>query len=102
VTAIPADEVWRELWWIWPRKVGKQPALKAWHKAVKLASPEVILGGARRYADAVNGSDPMFVKHLGPWLNDQRWTDEPEPRSGRRNGHQTFRSPGVDAYVGEL
>lgn len=102
-TGTSADEAWRQLWKDWPRKVAKKPAQQAWLKAIKTTDPEVILTGARRYAEAHRGGDLRYVLHLRTWLTAERWTDEPEPpRNGHRNGHQTFRSPGVDAYVGEL
>ena len=97
------EAAWLELWDLWPRHVGKAPALKAWGKAVKLADPQEILDGARRYATAARGTDSRFVKHLGPWLNDQRWTDEPEPASnGRGGGHVPFQCPDESAYYEPL
>jgi len=100
--AVRHEAAWLDLWDLWPRHVGKAPALKAWGKAVKLADPQEILDGARRYATATRGTDPRFVKHLGPWLNDQRWTDEPEPvGNGRGGGHVPFQCPTDDSAYDE-
>src|SRR5690606_29765596 len=39
----------------YPRRVGKQAAIKAWPKAVELTDPDTIIEGARRYAAARDG-----------------------------------------------
>lgn len=65
-------------WNTYPRKVAKAAALKAWEKAVKCESPEVIIEGARRYADDPNRED-RFTAHPTTWLNAHRWGDEPLP-----------------------
>lgn len=68
-----------EFWSIYPRKVAKQAAMKAWLKAVQSASAEVIIQGARRYADDPN-RHPAYTAHPATWLNAHRWSDEPLPQ----------------------
>lgn len=65
-------------WDIYPRKVAKEAAKKAWDKAFCKAPPVVIIDGARRYRDDPN-RDPAFTAHPATWLNGGRWTDEPLP-----------------------
>lgn len=65
-------------WEIYPRKVAKQAALKAWIKAVQLAAPEIIIEGAQRYATDPN-RHPSYTAHPATWLNAHRWNDEPLP-----------------------
>lgn len=60
-------------WKVYPRKVGKGQALKAWNTAVRKADPESIIEGAERYPWP---EDPSFVPHASTWLNGQRWEDE--------------------------
>ena len=68
-----------EMFWnYYPRKVGKQAAIKAFAKALKSASVEDIVAGARRYADDPNRSD-TFTAHPTTWLNAGRWADGPLP-----------------------
>jgi len=68
------DAFWDE----YPRRVGKQAALKAWAKAVKNTSALVILGGALRLAQDPNRED-QFTPHPATWLNEGRWEDDPLP-----------------------
>jgi hypothetical protein len=65
-------------WSIYPRKVAKQAALKAWVKAVTVATPELIIAGAQRYADDPN-RHPSYTAFPATWLNAHRWGDEPLP-----------------------
>lgn len=69
------DEFWR----LYPRKVGKIAARKAFAKAVKLAPLPVILDSVRLYAMDARMRDPEFVAHPSTWLNEGRWDDEPTP-----------------------
>lgn len=78
-----------EFWMIYPRKVAKGNAQKAWAKAVKRASVEEILAGARRYAEARQGQDNQFTAHPASWLNGDRWADDfnaIKPQEEKRNG----------------
>jgi hypothetical protein len=65
-------------WKIYPRKVGKIVAKAAFEKAVKGATPEDIIEGARRFASDPNRVDE-FTPHPSTWLNQGRWGDEPLP-----------------------
>lgn len=62
---------------IYPRHVGKADALKAYEKARKRTSAEVILDGAKRYAALRAGEDETRTAHPATWLNGSRWEDEP-------------------------
>jgi hypothetical protein len=61
-----------------PKKVGKQAAEKAYAKAAKTTEENVIIAGARRYADDPNRVD-AFTAHPTTWLNAGRWNDDPLP-----------------------
>jgi hypothetical protein len=67
-----------DFWIVYPRKAGKQKAIKSWEKAVRTTDPSLIIEGAKRYA-----SDPNrvaeFTAHPTTWLNAGRWEDEPLP-----------------------
>lgn len=65
-------------WSVYPRRVAKQSAIKAWEKAVRVETPEVIIEGARRYANDPN-REPQFTAHPATWLNAHRWGDDPLP-----------------------
>ena len=64
-----------EFWAVYPKRVGKGQAGKAWAKAIKLADPQVIIAAAAAFRDSPRRS-PDFTKHPATWLNAQCWTDE--------------------------
>lgn len=75
------DELFDEFWSAWPLKKGKQPARKAFEKAIKSgATLERILAGVTSYKAEI-GPSPDWSKVKWPqgWLNDARWEDEPAP-----------------------
>lgn len=67
-----------DFWNVYPLKVGKGAAIKAFEKASRRTDAEIIIRGALRYK-----SDPNRVQgytaHAATWLNAQRWLDEPLP-----------------------
>jgi len=65
-------------WKSYPIKVGKAAAQKAWVKAIKVETADVIIAGAIRYADDPN-RHPSFTAHAATWLNAHRWNDSPLP-----------------------
>lgn len=67
-----------DFWAVVPRKVGKQAARRAWEKAVKLESPQVIVQKMREYRDDPNRVEE-FTKHPSTWLNAGCWDDDPLP-----------------------
>lgn len=62
-------------WKIYPRKVGKGQARKAWRAAIKIADLETIIGGAERYRDHP-GREAEFTAHPSSWLAGERWGDD--------------------------
>lgn len=74
-----SDPDFDRFWEIYPRKVGKGEARKAWTKQRKIGTnPDEIIAGAKRYRDDPERlrQEPKFTKHPGPWLNAERWTDQ--------------------------
>jgi len=68
-------------WTVYPHKVSKGQALRAWPKALKIAGGlEIILDGVRRYIR----DKPPDCPPANPatWLNGMRWTDEPRYVNG--------------------
>jgi hypothetical protein len=65
-------------WKSYPIKVGKAAAQKAWVKAIKVETADVIIAGAIRYADDPN-RHPSFTAHAATWLNAHRWNDSALP-----------------------
>jgi hypothetical protein len=71
---VSENPLFEEFWRVFPRKVGKGAARKCWRNALKRATAEEIIAGAKRYAALK--LDLEFTKHPGPWLNADRWLDE--------------------------
>lgn len=73
---IPAEPLFDEFWEIYPKKVAKGAARKAFRHANARASSAEIIAGAKRYA--ASKPDPKFTAHAASWLNADRWLDELE------------------------
>jgi hypothetical protein len=67
-----------QFWKIYPLKVGKGSALKAFLKAVRTTDADIIIKGATRYKLDPNRSQ-AYTAHASTWLNAHRWLDEALP-----------------------
>jgi hypothetical protein len=74
------EPLFEGFWAVYPRKVGKGAALKAYRHALKRASHAEIAAGAKRYA--ASKPDPQYTAHASTWLNADRWLDEPDRKPG--------------------
>ena len=77
------DEFYR----VYPRRVNKARARKAWAAAIKKVPGEYIYDKARAFADDPNREqDEQYIPHPSRWLNDEGWENPPCPpkQSGRR------------------
>lgn len=68
----PAD--FDQFWTMFPNKVGKRDAEKAFAKAIQRASFEIITAGLSRYAAK---TDDRPWCNPSTWLNQDRWDDAP-------------------------
>lgn len=65
-------------WVVYPRKVGKQDARRAYAKAVRKVAPDKLLAALRvhvAYWQRV-GRSPETTPHPATWLNKERWDDQ--------------------------
>lgn len=83
ITAAGLDEEFEAWWKLYPRKVNKGGARKAYKTARKKAAAEQLTAGVRAYADRCKGKDPQYVAHGQSWLNGERWLDQ-DAGGGRR------------------
>lgn len=73
-----------EFWAKYPRKVGKQAAVKAYRAALRVTDPATILAALDAQLPVFAEKDPRFIPHASTWLNAGRWEDElPEPVDDR-------------------
>jgi hypothetical protein len=74
------DPDFTRFWDVYPRKVGKGEARKVWARLIKAGvNPTEVLAGVERYRDDTvrRRLSLEYIKHPGPWLNAERWTDQP-------------------------
>lgn len=65
-----------QLWEMYPRKVGKGQARKAYVTASKKIDFFDLLPKLETYVSTLDGKDKQYMPHLATWLNGERWADE--------------------------
>jgi len=85
--ASATDAAFDEFWALYPRKVAKGNARKAFAAAVAAgADPAAIIGGLRvnlqQMTDRIASGDGRYIKHPATWLNAGCWEDAPEEQGG--------------------
>jgi uncharacterized protein (DUF4415 family) len=84
----PLNYIFDEFWKIYPKKTDKALAKRSMEKALRRATAERILGGARKYRDDPRRDD-AYTKNPSTWLNADAWDNEyvepkKTPGPGRR------------------
>ncbi|MED1802989.1 hypothetical protein [Brevibacillus porteri] len=65
-----------EFWSVYPRKLSKADAAKAWNALIKSgASIDEIMTATRNYTDECHGKEVQFIKHAATFLKNDRWKD---------------------------
>jgi hypothetical protein len=90
-----------EFYAIYPRKVKPDAARKAWKSALKRATAEQIIEGARRLVADPNLPEKQFIPHPSSWLNAGSWDDEPLPPRTTQGQPPPFRPTVVAAKCPE-
>ena len=78
-TSSKDDEVnyyFDQLWEMYPRKVGKGQARKAYVAASKKIDFFDLLPKLEAYVATLGGKDKQYMPYLATWLNGERWADE--------------------------
>jgi hypothetical protein len=79
------NEIFEKFWEVFPKKVDKGAARRAWRSALKKADPELIIEKAKAYADDPNLPEKRFIKYPGSWLNAEAWNNPPLPERSSPN-----------------
>lgn len=99
VTPERFDDFWR----VYPKRVGKIAAEKAFANAVADGiAPDRLIAGAYLYAMEHKFTEPEFIKHPATWLNAGCWDDEPDPAYAPpliSGPSEAFRHPGNRPYA---
>jgi hypothetical protein len=73
------DSAFDQFWSIYPKKLDKAKARRAFGTALKAADAERIIEGARNYANDPNLPEMQFIKYPATWLNAEAWENPPLP-----------------------
>ena len=94
-----------EFWSLYPRKIAKATARKAWAKlsaeqqlmAAKAIDTHCQYWGAKE-------TELEFIPHPATWLHQERWEDELviEPKKTKESKEWMFSNEGIDAKAREL
>lgn len=76
-------------WSLYPRKVAKLEALKAWKQMTRDYDPAEILAGLRSNLPSMMRKEKQFVKHPASWLRAGCWMDEPADHAPARAAPET-------------
>ena len=93
------DLAFDEFWSLYPRKIGKGGAKKAWAKITRGVKPELIIEGARRMSADPNLPETQFIPHPSTWLNEGRWDDEPYAPRGKVNLKEIQREQASEKFL---
>lgn len=97
------EETFLEFWNVYPRKIDKAKAFRAFKSALKRAKFEDILAGAIAYRNDPT-RNPDFTKYPASWLNADSWENAatlPEVRQAAEEKRQKEKERS-DAYLKEM
>lgn len=81
------DDAFEALWTAWPKKAGKQPALRAWRRISSRKKNEIIPKLVAHANAHRQNTPPQFIPHLSTILGQERW-DDPLAVSRERGAHR--------------
>jgi hypothetical protein len=90
-------------WQMYPRRVAKVAALKAWTK-LKTADREAAIAALPAHVEDWSGRDMDKVPHPATWLNGRRFEDELQPRKPKQpelTDHEFFRIHGYSRQTAD-
>ena len=94
-----------EFWSLYPRKIAKATARKAW---AKLSAEQQLMAAKAidthcQYWNAKE-TELEFIPHCSTWLNQERWEDELviEPKKVKESKEWMFSNEGIEAKAIEL
>lgn len=65
-----------EEWWsIWPKKVARSDAERAFKKAIKKIPLPALLASTHTWVNATNDMEKRFLPNPATWLNGERWLE---------------------------
>jgi hypothetical protein len=93
--AEPDPAEFEQFWKVYPLRVAKQAARKAFAKVREDGVPlATLIAAVKAYAAGRLGQDPQYTKHPATWLNKGCWEDEASAGDGG--------PPTIDGKTGEI
>lgn len=92
---IDPEIAFTRFWAVYPRRVGRGAARRAWTGALKKATVDEIMAGVSAYAQrhALDRIETKYTPHPSSWLNGERWADEEQQATPMANPWETLSSP---------
>lgn len=79
---------WDTFWTLWPRKVARKEAQKAWDRLTPAEQQAAILA-LPDWRRVWSAKDMQYVPHASTWLHGERWDDELPPEFQRVRQRQS-------------
>jgi hypothetical protein len=95
------DFLFQEFYDLYPKKKSRQSAIKAYEKAVKKTTHEIIMQGLKNYKAeiAIKNTSMQYIKHPATWLNGGCWDDD-YCMKPIQNGKPVFQAYTDEAWEG--
>lgn len=92
------DQAFASFWGMYPKKIGKKAAWKAWQKVDYTPDMAVII--AKSLQDARNSpgwqnDKGRYIPHASTWINGERWNDEIAPIKPKNTKYDSVNSKTV-------
>ena len=73
-----ANTMFERFYSVYPRKVARLDAEKAWNQMIRRYDAETIIKGAETFARAMadEGKEPQYIPYPASWLRAGRWMDQ--------------------------
>jgi hypothetical protein len=77
---IYSDSEFDSFWSLYPKKVDKGAAVRAFRRAIKNNDVALVIQGAKRYAEDPNLPEKQYIKNPATWLNAEAWNNPALPK----------------------
>jgi hypothetical protein len=90
----PEQTTFADFWTLWPKRVARLEAEKAWKKLTAAQHVEALTALCSWRSVWINEGRGQFVPHAATWLNGWRWEDElPENWIASHSSHLPAKPP---------
>lgn len=96
---VSVTDEFEQLWSLYPKKQGKNSALKAYEKARKDGvTYEEVKNGIKAYSEYVRGKDTQYIKMGSSFFNQRAWQDDWSIKDGRKRFDEHGDEPSQDGF----